>query len=110
MGKTKWDTFKSLCKFYKKNADLEYALSIRVLPLSWKVSGDCYFDKKLKKFLIRINKDISEDAAIDTLVHEMGHCFSYFKSKEDHDYHFAKAYVLAYKLYLEWIDTDEDEI
>jgi Zn-dependent peptidase ImmA (M78 family) len=104
MGKAKWITFKSLCKFYKKEAGLDYPLSIRVLPLSPRTSGDCYFDKK---FQIRINKSLSEDSAIDTLIHEMGHCFSYFKSKEDHDYQFAKAYVVAYKLYLDWIDSEE---
>jgi len=99
-------TFRNLRNFIKKKVTLKYPISVRVLPIAADRYGDCYFDSKLKKFVIRIDKSISEDTAINTLIHEVAHCICYFeKEKEEHGKIFGNAYSKAYEIYEEWLDT-----
>jgi len=102
---TKFRRFRSLATFLKKNLPVEYPVNVRRLPTASTVYGDCDFDGE--RFMIRINRKTNEDCAIDTLIHEAAHSISFFSTNGDtHGRNFGIAYARAYKLYLDWLETE----
>lgn len=82
----------------------EHILSVRRLPLSKKIYGDCIYVKKGNKFLIRIRRDLDEDTAIETLLHEMAHVLSWdewAKTGLEHGPNWGKAFSKIYTFYVE---------
>ena len=103
MKSRKFIDYRSLCNYLKKHLPLDYPMSIRRVPTNSNTHADC--DLRGKKFYIRINKDLSEDAAISILLHECAHCLSWFKKEEDHGKSFGISYSKIYSYYLDWVDT-----
>ncbi len=65
--------------------------------------GDCTLNRKKGSFLVRIEKSLSETAAIETLLHEVAHCLAWDKDyDEDHGPSWGKAYSVVYRKFLEW--------
>ena len=62
-------SYRKICKILRKHCPLAYPVAIRRVKLE--DDGDCTKDKN--KFIIRINKDLPECQAIDTLMHEWAH-------------------------------------
>jgi hypothetical protein len=69
--KQKFTNYKFLIKILKNHCPAAYPVSVRRVALGGGLDGDCYKEKK--KFLIRINRDLDEWKAIDTLLHEWAH-------------------------------------
>ena len=80
--------------------------------MSCRLDGDCH--KYKKKFYIRINRDLDEPAAIDTLLHEWAHARAWnhlLDSAEtnehfetfSHDASWGVAYSEVYRVYEKYI-------
>lgn len=76
----------------------KYPISVRRLPLSCKLDGDCRFKDDF--FLIRINKDLPEHEAIETFLHELAHCHAWLLEEDVHGDEWGKAYSRVYRAFL----------
>lgn len=94
------DGFKKIVKIFKYCYP-DYNLSVRRLALSEKIYGDCNYLPKENKFLIRIRRDLDEDCAIETFLHEMAHVLSWDAAGDEHGAAWGKAYSNVYRIYLE---------
>ena len=74
-----------------------YPVVIRRVEMSdcW---GECYFDEDKKKFIIHIDKNMSQDYAIDTVLHEIAHIFTY-KKRQLHGKDWGIAYSRIYRIF-----------
>jgi hypothetical protein len=90
-------------KTIKGKCGCKYPINIRRMKLSSTLCGDCSFDKDNKKFHIRINKNQSIAASIDTIFHEISHCLSWDKDKDDHGEQWGIAYSKIYRIYEKYI-------
>ena len=100
MRRRKFASYHRLCKYLKNELPVDYPISIRRTPTAHDIYGDCWFDGK--KFHIRINNQLSEDAAKTTVLHELSHVISWFKKDEDHGKSFGLAYAKVYNYFLGW--------
>ena len=98
--------YKKLVSVLKKKCPAAFPVSVRRVKIS-NLDGDCSLGKK--KFFIRINKDISEASAIDTLLHEWAHARAwnhlhdsldwYEFEERSHDASWGVAYSEVYRVY-----------
>jgi len=88
----------------KKSLPLNYPISVRRVKTSETINGDCYLDEDKQKFLIRINKKLSQSEAVFTFLHEMGHAISWHKTDEDHGKTFGIGYAAVYRIYEKILD------
>lgn len=105
-GKMGYHSYRKLISVLKKKCALAYPVSVRRVALT-NLDGDCSLGKK--KFFIRINKDISEESAIDTLLHEWAHARAWNHLHDSLDWHefeershdasWGVAYSEVYKVY-----------
>lgn len=104
----KYKNYRQLIKFLKINSPLAYPVSVRRCVMSQSLDGDC--QKYKKKFFIRINRDLPENVAIDTLIHEWAHARAWNhlldSMNEDerfedfsHDATWGVAYSEVYRIY-----------
>jgi len=101
-----YQSYRKLVSVLKKKCVLAYPVSVRRVALT-DLDGDCTLGNK--KFFIRINKDISEESAIDTLLHEWAHARAwnhlhdsldwYEFEKRSHDASWGVAYSEVYRIY-----------
>lgn len=101
-----YQSYKKLVSVLKKKCPLAYPVSVRRVALT-NLDGDCTLGKK--KFFIRINKEISEESAIDTLLHEWAHARAWNHlhdslnwdefEKRSHDASWGVAYSEVYIIY-----------
>lgn len=99
---------KVIYKFLKAKLKLKHPVKLtfsgRMLD-----AGTCTFDPTKKIFHIRINKELSNDAAIFTLLHEISHQISWFSPEwlegGDHNYLWGTAYSRVYNTFLEYLET-----
>jgi len=108
--------YKKLVSVLKKKCPVAFPVSVRRVKLS-NLDGDCSLGKK--KFFIRINKDISETSAIDTLLHEWAHAraWSHFHDSLDwsefeqrsHDASWGVAYSEVYRIYEQFFLSAEND-
>ncbi len=107
--------YKKLVSTLKKKCPLAFPTSVRRLKLT-DVDGDCSLDKK--KFYIRINKDLEEGSAIETLIHEWAHgrAWNHLHDSLDwnefqersHDAHWGVAYSEVYRIYEKYFTFEEN--
>jgi hypothetical protein len=97
------DYFVSLVRHFKKDFS-EYRFSVRRVGMNPDF-GDCW-KRPDGSFLIRIRKNISEDAQLILLPHEVGHMLSYDTDKHpsQHGPHFGIGYSEAWQSYLRWVN------
>lgn len=98
--------YKTLVSILKQKCPAAFPVSVRRVKLSG-LDGDCSLGKK--KFFIRINRDISESSAIDTLLHEWAHARAWNHlhdsldwiefEKISHDASWGVAYSEVYRVY-----------
>lgn len=100
--------YKKLVSVLKQKCPAAFKVSVRRVKMN-KFDGYCLLCTTDKKFIIRINKDIPESSAIDTLLHEWAHARAWnhlhdsLNDKEFeercHDASWGVAYSEVYKVY-----------
>lgn len=103
-----YTNFLDLLRYLKINLKLSYPVQVRRVKLRKDLDGDC----KLKngKFFIRVKKDLFENQAIETIIHEFSHCLNWNKNlnkDEIHDDDWGKAYSVVYRKFLEWNEKNQ---
>jgi hypothetical protein len=99
--------YKNLVSILKKKCPAAFPVSVRRVKMTGKLDGDCQLGKK--RFYIRINRDIPEQSAIDTLLHEWAHArawnhlhdalgYDEFEERQ-HDASWGVAYSEVYQVY-----------
>lgn len=117
--KNKYADYKDVVRILKKHCPLAYDISVRRVATGRCLDGDCI--KYKKKFFIRINRDLSEDSAIDTLLHEWAHARAWnhlldnldSQDKFDdfaHDGSWGVAYSEIYRLYQKFFLSSSDGV
>lgn len=115
--KTKFVNYKYVVSVLKKHCPLAYPVSVRRAIMSNRLDGDCH--KYKKKFFIRVNRNLDENAAIDTLLHEWAHARAWnhlLDSAEtaesfesfSHDASWGVAYSEVYRVYEKFVFSDND--
>jgi hypothetical protein len=105
-GEMDYQAYRHLVSILKKKCPLAFPVNVRRVKLK-ELYGDCSLDKK--KFYIRINRDISEASAIDTLLHEWAHARAWNHlhdsldleefEERSHDASWGVAYSEVYRIY-----------
>jgi hypothetical protein len=101
-----YQSYRKLVSVLKAKCPCAYPVSVRRINLK-NLDGCCYLHDK--KFFIHINKNISEDSAIDTLLHEWAHARAWNHlldslnpqefEERSHDASWGVAYSEVYKIY-----------
>jgi len=102
---SKFQKYYELSRYLKTNLPIKYKVVVRRLPLN-KIDGDCLLFNK--KFIVRINNKLSEELAMETLIHEFSHCLSYHCKGNDHGPEWGKAYSKTYREFLKWNENTDD--
>lgn len=100
----------------KKKCPPAYPITVRRAKITEKLDGDCSLHKK--RFYIRINKDLREALAIETLLHEWAHAIAWnhlhdsmdwteFEEKV-HDASWGVAYSQVYRVYEQYFLSSPD--
>lgn len=93
------EIYRRVLKFLKAEFPAEFPVSIRRLKLSHKLDGDCLL--MADHYRIRINRNLSEKEAIETLIHEYSHVISWNRCATDcHCTEWGKAYSRVYRKFL----------
>lgn len=98
--------YKKLVSILKKKCPPAFPVSVQRTKLS-NLDGQCILGRK--KFFIRINKDLSESSAIETLLHEWAHARAWSHlydamdwqewEEKQHDAAWGVAYSEVYRIY-----------
>jgi hypothetical protein len=116
-GQMEYRVYKKLVSVLKKKCPVAYPISVRRTKMGKGLCGDCFLDKK--KFYIRINRDITEDCAIDTLIHEWSHARAWTHlhdslnwvefEKRAHDASWGVAYSEVYRIYEQYLTYNNND-
>jgi hypothetical protein len=103
------ETYRKIIKLLKEHCPPKYPISVRRVELSGGYDGLC--KKKDNKFLVKINRDLNEKAAIDTLLHEWAHARCWTNRHDEmtveefdrtvHGDHWGIAYAEVYRVFEE---------
>lgn len=101
------ENYRKLVNVLKKHCPPAYPVSVRRTRMPSSREGDCCLFKK--KFFIRIGKQLSEECAIDTLLHEWAHARAWSHLHDSlgaeefyqvaHDATWGVAYSEVYRVY-----------
>jgi len=108
---SKLGSFRSILYDLRNELPPEFPVEVRRISISEPdTAGFCKYDKKAKRFVIRIHKDESEGAAIHLLIHEWAHALTWFTpyETEDHGPEWAIAYGKCWNVYCSSEELDED--
>jgi predicted SprT family Zn-dependent metalloprotease len=96
--------YRKVVKLLRSKFPPKWPLNVRRCKLSPTLDGDCQF--KTDHFLIRINRDLQEHEAIETLLHEFAHTHAWDVSTDMHSDEWGRAYSRVYRVFLkEFIDN-----
>lgn len=91
------ENYRKLVKLFKRKFP-EYNVNVRRLSIRTDHSGDCSYVNG--KFLIRVQKNLSEVAAINIFLHEWAHILAWHAVGDDHGIAWGKAYSKVYRIYV----------
>lgn len=94
----------SLLRYLKKNLKLPRPVSVRRVKMPAGSAGDCSYHKR--RFYIRIERTLPEFSAMETLMHELGHCLAWHDDNHGRDW--GAAYSKTFRTYLNWIAEEEE--
>lgn len=100
-GMTNFGHYRSLVRHLRKHVELDYPISIRRTRLPDGLDGDATLANG--RFVVRINRKLTENSAIDTVIHEISHCVV-LESHQGHGPAWGMAYSRVYQEYLVWLD------
>jgi hypothetical protein len=92
-------TYRRLVRLLKKEFP-EFNVKIHRVKLHKKLFGDCCYNESKQWFRIRIRNNLSEDFAIDTLLHEFAHVLAWDAPGDDHGMAWGKAYSKIYRVFV----------
>ena len=67
--------------------------------------GFCELDQEKQQFNIRISSELSEEIAVETLMHEWAHALSWHAGGSDHSPAWGKAYARVYRVYAAMMES-----
>lgn len=98
--------FLKVLYYLRNNIEFDYPLVVRRKTLAEGYDGFCELKdgKHGKYFLITISKRLSDQLAVECLVHEISHSLSWDKEKDCHGQTWGVAYSKVYRKLLKFID------
>lgn len=93
-----YSLFYQVARFLQKKMKYTSPFHVRRLELGTKLDGSC--EEKGPRFLIKINKNLPANHAIDVLIHEVAHAAAWKKDKDIHGINWGKAYSKIYRIFL----------
>lgn len=90
--------YRRVVRLLKEKFAPKYPVEVRRVRLPVNLDGDCRF--RNDKFHIRINRELPEHEAIETLLHEFAHTHAWDCSYEMHSDEWGKAYSRIYRIFL----------
>lgn len=104
--------FPDTVRFLKKHLPATHPVSVRRVKLKGDASAECTLKSckdGSKKFLIRIDKRLPNDAAILVLIHEWAHLMVWSLETGEQEEH-TIAWALAYKrVYNKYFETEDQK-
>ena len=94
-----FSNFYKIVRFFKKNISFEKSIVVRRKKIRKHYDGLCTI--KNDKFHIYIDKNLSENYAIDVFLHEIAHALSWNQELDEHGDSWGKAYSIVYRKFLE---------
>lgn len=95
-----YNNYMELVKYLKSRLPLSHPIKVKRVNIRKDYDGDCQFKQGI--FIIRIQKTLTENSAIDTVIHEFSHVLSWHKEENIHGPIWGKAYSKVYNKFLEW--------
>lgn len=102
------ENYHKILKLLKQHCPTKHPVDVRRVELKG-YDGTC--KKENNKFIIKINKDLNEKSAIDTLLHEYSHAYCWLDeydkmsdeefTKNVHGDHWGIAYAYVYRVFEE---------
>lgn len=99
----KFDFFYQVMRLLKKKVGCKKPFYVRRLKLN-KLDGSC--ELKDGYFLIKIDKNLSEEHAIDVMLHEIAHVHAWGKDKEHHGPNWGLSYSHVYRVFEDFLEED----
>lgn len=100
-----YTNFNKVLAFLRKELPFSYPIKIKRTKMPVGIDGDCCFKNNI--FLIRIEKNLPENYAIDIMLHEMSHALSWGDKPEMHDNEWGISFSIVYRKFLEWLDENQ---
>jgi hypothetical protein len=97
----KYEQYNNLARFLKS----KYKRKLNIVRVRLRNDGWCIKDGN--DFSIRINRGLSEELAIETLIHEFAHILSWQQEDDDHGPKWGIAYSKVYRLFLEFLKQNK---
>lgn len=91
-------TFIGVSRYLKSITNSDLPIKVRREKLV-DLDGSC--EKKDNFFLVKINKELTENVAIDVLIHEMAHVDSWDMNADVHGRNWGLSYSRLYRLFLQ---------
>jgi predicted SprT family Zn-dependent metalloprotease len=101
----KYSDYNSLKSFLRQKLAANINITIRRTRVPSSMDGYCSYENR--RFKIRICHQIDQNAAMETLLHEMAHVLSWRtdRHRSDHGAKWGVAYAKVYRWFLEWAKT-----
>ena len=93
----RYNKYYKIARYLKTHYSFDYPVIVRRTKMPANYCGECDFENG--NYLIKINKILSENSTIDTLLHEMAHAKSWEKDTEHHGPTWGKEYSKLYRVY-----------
>ena len=98
-GSLDYELYRRVVTFFKNSNLAEKPIVIRRVRLKSTLDGQC--EVKNGMFLIKINRNLSENYSIDVVIHEVAHAVAWDKDVDVHGPNWGRAYSKVYRLFLE---------
>ena len=102
-----YEAYRKLVRVLKRKCPPAYPVTVRRVKMTSKRDGDCSLGDS--RFFVRINKELSEASAIETLIHEWAHARAWSHlhdsltctefEERSHDASWGVAYSEVYRIY-----------
>jgi len=95
--RNRYQQFYDAVDFLKENIPAPHPVCVQRLSMK-EDHGRCYYKKK--RFIIIVNKNLSLEMSIETLLHEWAHTLAWDDHKE-HGFKWGRAFSRVYRTFIE---------